>query len=64
MFEFCLIVYLTMEEPKYIGNFENCAVANLYVEEYYKDAPYTVCLHEDYIVLPDNFVRREVNYER
>lgn len=64
MFEYCLIVYLTMEEPKYIGNFLNCAVANSYVEEYYKDAPYTVCLHEDYIVLPNNLVRREINYER
>ena len=64
MFEYCLIVYLTMEEPKYIGNFKSCAVANLYVEEYYKDAPYTSCLHQDYIVLPDNFVRRDVNYER
>ena len=51
-----------MEEPKYIGNFESCAYANDYVAEYYHDAPYTVCLHEDYITLPSNFVRKEVNY--
>ena len=57
MYEFCLIVYLTMEEPKYIGNFKSCAVANNYVKEYYDDAPYTVCLHEDYIVLPSNFIK-------
>ena len=63
MFEYCLIVYLTMEEPKYIGNFESCAHANSYVVEYYHDAPYTVCLHEDYIVLPQNFTKREINYE-
>jgi hypothetical protein len=62
MFEFCLIVYLTMEEPKYIGNFESCAVANMYVAEYYHDAPYTVCLHEDYIVLPSNFIKKEVHH--
>lgn len=62
MFEYCLIVYLTMEEPKYIGNFESCALANMYVVEYYHDAPYTVCLHEDYIVLPSNFIKKEVNY--
>ena len=62
MYEFCLIVYLTMEEPKYIGNFESCAVANNYVKEYYHDAPYTVCLHEDYIVLPSNFIKKEVHY--
>ena len=61
MYEFCLIVYLTMEEPKYIGNFESCAVANLYVAKYYKDAPYTICLHEDYIHLPDNLIKRDVN---
>lgn len=62
MFEYCLIVYLTMEEPKYIGSFLSCAHANAYVAEYYHDAPYTVCLHEDYIVLPSNFVRKEVHY--
>jgi hypothetical protein len=62
MFEYCLIVYLTMEEPKYIGNFKNCAYANDYVAEYYHDAPYTVCLHQDYIVLPSNFIRKEVHY--
>jgi hypothetical protein len=62
MFEYCLIVYLTMEEPKYIGNFINCAYANDYVAEYYHDAPYTVCLHQDYIVLPSNFIRKEVHY--
>jgi hypothetical protein len=63
MFEYCLIVYLTMEDPKYIGNFESCAVANMYVAKYYHDAPYTVCLHEDYIVLPENFIKKEVHYD-
>lgn len=62
MFEYCLIVYITMEEPKYIGNFINCAYANNYVAEYYYDAPYTVCLHEDYIVLPKHFVKKEITY--
>ena len=33
MFEYCLIVYLTMQEPKYIGNFESCAYANEYVKD-------------------------------
>ena len=64
MFEYCLIVYLTMEEPKYIGNFESCAHANNYVAEYYHDAPYTVCLHENYINLPKDFVKREVHVKK
>lgn len=62
MFEYVLIVYLTMEEPKYIGSFHDCALANNYVKEYYADAPYTVCLHENYIVLPNNFIKKEVHY--
>ena len=62
MFEYCLIVYLTMEEPKYIGNFESCAHANNYVQEYYADAPYTKCMHEDYLFLPENFIKREIKY--
>jgi hypothetical protein len=62
MLEYCLVVYLTMEEPKYIGHFQNCAVANNYVQEYYHDAPYTVCLHEDYINLPPTIIKKEVHY--
>lgn len=61
MLEYCLVVYLTMEEPKYIGHFENCALANNYVQEYYSDAPYTICLHEDYINLPEHLVKREIH---
>jgi len=60
MFEYCLIVYLTMQEPKYIGNFESCAYANEYVKEYYADAPYTICMHEDYLYLPKDFVKKEI----
>lgn len=62
MFEFVLIVYLTMDSPEYKGNFVDCATANSWVAKYYPDAPYTVCLHEDYINLPKNFIKREVHY--
>lgn len=60
MLEYVLVVYLTMEEPKYIGHMESCAVANNYVQKYYKDAPYTICLHEDYINLPDHIIKIEI----
>jgi len=63
MFEYVLVVYLTMESPQYQGNFVDCAHANAYVAEYYPDAPYIICLHEDYINLPKEFVKREINYE-
>jgi hypothetical protein len=51
-----------MEDPKYIGHFQNCAIANNYVQEYYYDAPYTICLHEDYINLPPTIIKKEVHY--
>jgi len=63
MFEYCLVVWVTMEDPQYIGNFMSCAVANQYVAEYYADAPYTSCLHEDYIRLPEGFIKKEVRYD-
>lgn len=62
MFEFCLIVYMTMDDPQYIGNFVSCAHANQYVQEFYPTAEYTVCLYQDYIVLPEHFVRKEIDY--
>lgn len=64
MFEYCLVVYMTMEDPEYKGHFIDCATANAYVAEYYSDAPYTICLHENYIFLPDHIIKKEVNYER
>jgi hypothetical protein len=51
-----------MEDPKYIGHFQNCAIANNYVQEYYYDAQYTICLHEDYINLPPTIIKKEVHY--
>ena len=60
MLEYVLVIYMTMEDPKYMGHFESCAVANNYVQEYYSDAPYTICLHEDYIHLPEGLIKREI----
>lgn len=62
MFEYCLIVYMTMDSPEYIGHFISCAVANQYIQEHYKDAEYTSCLHEDYIYMPKGFVKKEIDY--
>ena len=51
---------MTMDSPKYIGHFVSCAVANQYVQEFYKDAEYTSCLHEDYIYMPKEFIKKEI----
>lgn len=64
MFEYCLVIYMTMDDPVYKGNFVNCQVAQMYIDEYYPDAPYTICLHESYIVLPKHIVKKDVNYVR
>lgn len=61
MFEYVLVVYITMNSPQYVGHFVDCANANLYVDKHYPDAEYTSCLHEDYINLPDGLIKKEIN---
>lgn len=62
MFEYVLVIYLTsMNNPQYEGHFESCAKANIYMMENYPEAVYSSCLHEDYIFLPKNLNRREIN---
>jgi hypothetical protein len=60
-FEFVLIVYLTMSTPKYVGNFVDCTVANEYVKKHYPKAEYSSCLYENYVYLPKDFVRININ---
>lgn len=62
MFEYVLIVYMTMQDPMYIGHFENCAYADLYVKKHYQDAEYTSCLFEDYIYLPSTVTKTPIKY--
>jgi len=60
MLEYVLVVYMDMQSPEYIGHFFSCAVANLYAEKNYPKAEYTSCLHEDYIKLPEGFIKKEI----
>ena len=62
MFEYVLVVYWTMSQPEYIGNFKSCAHATSYCEEHCTEAEYTSCLHEDYIYMPAGFVKKEIDY--
>ena len=62
MYEFVLVIYMTMDKPEYAGHFESCAVAQLYVDECCSKAEYTSCLHEEYIHLPANFIKKEIDY--
>lgn len=61
MFEYVLVVYWTMSQPEYIGNFKSCAHATSYCEEHCTEAEYTSCLHEDYIYMPKGFVKKEID---
>lgn len=63
MFEYVLVVYITMNSPKYEGHFVDCANANEYAEEHYPDAEYTSCLHEEYIRLPKGLIKKEIKWK-
>ena len=60
MFEFVLVVYITMQQPEYVGHFVNCTRASEYAIKHYKDAEYTSCLHENYIHLPLGLIKKEI----
>ena len=64
MFEYVLVVYWTMQTPEYVGHFKDCAHANSYCEQHCKEAEYTSCLHENYIYMPEGFVKKEIDNER
>lgn len=68
MFEFVCVVYFSAD-PKdnlYVGNFESCAHAHSYVAANYKSSEinWVKCLHEDYLFLPKNFIKKEIKYEQ
>jgi len=60
MFEYVLVVYWTMQTPEYAGNFESCADATRWCQQHCKEAEYTSCLHEDYMYLPEGFIKKEM----
>ena len=60
MFEYVLVVYMTMDNPEYIGHFTSCAAVTDYVKEHYPKAEYTTCLHENYINLPLGLIKKEI----
>ena len=60
MFEYVLVLYLKMNQPKYEGHFKDCATANEYAIKHCPKCEYTTCLHEDYIKLPKDIIRKEI----
>jgi len=54
---------MTMDTPEYVGHFKSCADANNYVEENYKNAKYTTCLYQDYINLPKDLIKKEIEWK-
>ena len=67
MFEFvCVIYFNNLQNQQYIGSFKSCAACNSHVHEFFKEekVEWVKCLHEDYIVLPQGFIKKEVRYER
>jgi len=68
MFEFVCVIYLSDNPANtlYVGSFETCAHAHSYVHENFtkEEVNWIKCLHEDYIVLPKNFIKKEIKYEQ
>jgi hypothetical protein len=65
--EFILAISISglPKDMHYIGHFTSCEVANLYAELNYPDAADVRCLHEKFMVLPDNFKKKVIDiYER
>ena len=64
MFEFVCVMYFTheMDEHLYIGHFKSCDAAYVYIEQHYAPQEYTwiKCLHQDYINLPKNLIKKEM----
>jgi len=63
MFEYVLVIYMTMDTPEYVGHFKSCADANNYVKDNYKNAKYTTCLYQDFINLPKDLIKKEIEWK-
>jgi len=59
---FVMIISVTeIDEWKYVGNFTNCKVAQLYVSLHHPDTKATRCLLQDYIKLPEGTVIKSID---
>ena len=58
--EFVLIVVLN-NQPQYVGHFQNCEVADIYVKLHYKDAQEVRCLYKEFINLPKDLELKIIN---
>jgi len=60
--EFILAISISglPKDMQYIGHFSSCSAANLYAELNYPDAVDVRCLHERFMVLPNNFKKKVI----
>ena len=68
MFEFVCVMFFThqLDEHLYIGHFKSCDAAYTFIEQHYEPQEYTwiKCLHQDYINLPKNLIKKEMDNEQ
>lgn len=53
-----------IDEFKYIGSFESCIQAELYVSLHHPDKKASKCLHQDYIHLPKDTIIKNIDMRR
>lgn len=65
MYEYVLIVYMfnNYQNPEYVGHFKNCDEATQYQEKHYPNHQTSKCLLEQYILLPKNLKKKEIEWK-
>jgi hypothetical protein len=68
MIEYAFVMVISTnpfkDDFKYIGNFESCQQAALYVSLHHPDKKASRCLMKDYIYLPKDTILRNIDMRR
>ena len=68
MIEYAFVLVISTnpieDDFKYIGNFESCQHANLYISLYHPDKRASKCLLHQYIYLPENIIIKNIDMRR
>lgn len=58
-----VLLLVTGGDPYYVGTFSNCEVAHAYVDENFIPDLRTICLHENFINLPNDFKHKYIHID-
>ena len=65
MIEYAFVLVIStnplVDEFKYYGDFASCQEAHLWMSLHVPEKKSSKCLHQDYIYLPENTIRRKID---